>query len=317
MTPEEAKEYRRRNVPSLAITHGCSIHSLEDVRHGLRLAEQKTPADYPRMLSLAVSSSMRNEAPDITLYLITEENAPLSTVTSSMLASCRSLPLWSALIERGWDINQRSRHGMNRLGQRQTLLEFICHHDDLVHWCLDHGATVDDPNIHDEHPDPDLEEDPSLFDVIYPPVLEEVAWKGSISTFKLLREKYGARIGRRTLHFAAERAATLKDASSMDMLRYLVDEVGLDVNQMDADRSIPMHLGTPLHYAIEGPQLRYSMTNAEQSVKVVRFLLERGADPYQPSHGSSRDAFGAAEYYKNEGVLRVLHEWKEEHKEKV
>lgn len=282
MNSEEKTERRRIN-PTALISTGCKNHSIDDVRRGLRLAEETSPNRYAAALRHAVSASLLNEAADLVLYLITEENAPLN-IEPSKLAICRSLPLWSAMIERGWDINQRASHG--RLGQKKRLLDFICDDESLVLWCLGHGANIDD-----DHEDA----------LLYPPLLESVAEWGTVSTFKLLRER-GAVIGRRTLHLAVEKAVANKNERAMDMVRYLVDEVGLDVNQLDADTTVPLHPGPPLLYAANQPA---------QGDRVVRFLLERGADPYITPVWDDRDAFGLAQFRNNQDVLSVLQEWKE------
>jgi hypothetical protein len=302
MTPEEARNERRRQNQTYVVSMGCRDQSIDEMRRGLRLAEQNDPDTFSRRLSQAVSSSMRNQAVDLALYLINEENAHMREFRPDMLAWFQSLPVWSALVARGWDINARSSGASRHPAQKRTLLEMVCSDEDLVRWCLDHGATVDDPDVHVDEHNPDTA-DPAIFDVVYPPVLESVALSGSISTFRLLRAQHGARIGRRTLHMAAQRVAAGRGAGSMDMLRYLVDEVGLDVNQMDSDKTIPLLYGPPINYAIH--------TAAPCSL-TVRFLLERGADPYVKAvTADGRDAFEAAEYHRQLDVLGVLQEWRD------
>lgn len=55
----------------------------------------------------------------------------------------------------------------------------------------------------------------------------------------------------------------------MDMVEYLVDELGMNVNAMDTKDKLPDHQGAPICYAAKWN------TGYEA---VVRFLLERGAD---------------------------------------
>ena len=89
-----------------------------------------------------------------------------------------------------------------------------------------------------------------------------------MATFRLL-VAHGARPGRRTLHRAVEGAAAAASSSSserMAMVRFLVEEVGCDVNGMDMpeDKRYPAHYGTPLNYA----------AHMGGEVEVVKYLLE-------------------------------------------
>ena len=121
--------------------------------------------------------------------------------------------------------------------------------DELLHWCLDHGARIDYPDT----------EPPGI-----PPLLEYVGKGGHISTFKFLLGK-GAKLGRRTLHRAVEGASS-GESERMEMVRFLVEEVGCDVNGMDMpeDKRYPAYYGTPLNYAARCPG----------AVEVVKYLLE-------------------------------------------
>ena len=121
--------------------------------------------------------------------------------------------------------------------------------EELLRWCLNHGARIDSPDN-----DP-----PNI-----PPLLEYVAKGGTISTFKLLME-HGAKLGRRTLHRAVEGASS-GTSERMEMVRFLVEEVGCDVNGMDMpeDKRYSAHYGTPLNYA----------ARISGAVEVVKYLLE-------------------------------------------
>lgn len=121
--------------------------------------------------------------------------------------------------------------------------------EELLHWCLDHGARVDYPYT-----------DPGQIS----PLLDLVGRGGTISTFKLLMGK-GAKLGPRTLHLAVRSASSGK-AERMEMVRFLVEEMGCDVNAMDmpADKEYGGHHGTPLNYAVYDGG----------AVEVVKYLLE-------------------------------------------
>ena len=80
---------------------------------------------------------------------------------------------------------------------------------------------------------------------------------------------HGAKLGRRTLHRAVQSAAYSESesrAGSMEMVRFLVEEIGVDVNGMDAPKGEKWgnHWGTPVAYA--------AIMNG--GGEVVRYLLE-------------------------------------------
>ncbi len=96
---------------------------------------------------------------------------------------------------------------------------------------------------------------PDLDPFVATPLLEAVAGKGFVATFKLLRER-GAQLGRRSLHrivegaaFAGSEGRAEKDG---DMVRFLVEDCGADVNGRDVreGQSLPNHGGTPAAYAV-------------------------------------------------------------------
>ena len=121
--------------------------------------------------------------------------------------------------------------------------------EELLRWCLDHGARVDYADI-----DPPND----------PPLLDCVAKGGTISTLELLMEQ-GTKLGRRTLHCAVEGASS-GASERMEMLRSLIGEMGCDVNGMDMleDKRYPAHYGTSLNYAARIPG----------AAEVVKYLLE-------------------------------------------
>lgn len=156
-------------------------------------------------------------------------------------------------------------------------------------WCLEHGSQISD-GAEDEDP------------LKYPPLTESVAALGTVSIFKLLRAN-DARIGRRTLHQAAKSAATCDAADKaerMAMVKFLVEEEGLDVNTIDTDRQLPNHWGTPVAYAAKG----------KGGEDVVRYLLAKGADPRVMDCWGNHNALSLAEFYGNKDVARVLREWR-------
>jgi hypothetical protein len=265
--------------PRAIINAGIKNNSIDEVSHGLRLAS--SPKAYHDLLSSALFGAVYNGSATVTQYLLSEEKAPLDTLTPLTVATSPSPELLSILVSHGWDLNQRSPD--RGAGPSQRLLDLICDDEVLVRWCLEHGASVDeDPNTNDP--------------IRCPPLLENVAAMGTTTTFQLLREQYGAKLGRRTLHRAVASAAQSASSERMEMVRYLVDELGLDVNQMDTDGQLPNHCGPPLCYAAKG----------SQGEEVVRFLLERGADPKIKDCWGNHDALSLAKLHKNQIVLGIL-----------
>lgn len=99
----------------------------------------------------------------------------------------------------------------------------------------------------------------------------------------------------------------------MEIVRFLVEEIGEDVNAMDVDegQQMPNHWGVPMAYAAPAGN-----GEGDGGVEVVRWLLERGADPCVRDCWGMFDVFGLAKQMKNDKVLGVLVEWKVE-KEKA
>ncbi|CAI6336629.1 unnamed protein product [Periconia digitata] len=217
-------------------------------------------------------------------HLIESEGVPISALDELDIGHNPSIPLFETLAANGWDVNQASPKDNWRRGRR-TIDRVIGDHE-LVVWLVEHGADVN----HGEE-EYDFEPRPPLLTV-------NCAASGSVETFKYLLS-HGARIGRRTMHLAAGEAAAVganpggvhqtdstteqsndkEDSKSAlqrrrereEMLRYLVDELGLDVNAQDSDSDAAKrrHYGTPLNYAVQH----------KDGVAVVRWLLQKGADP--------------------------------------
>ncbi|KAH0282977.1 hypothetical protein M436DRAFT_77879 [Aureobasidium namibiae CBS 147.97] len=120
-------------------------------------------------------------------------------------------------------------------------------------------------------------------------LLADVASFGSTDTFKLLHE-YGAPISESTLHNAAWRARP-------EMVTFLIDEIGLDMNKVYEGRHEPMLLHqTPLASAAISPFLKAG--------EVINILLERGADPYHKDCNAFDEARG-------DSAIKILREWEQ------
>lgn len=250
---------------------------------GIKVAITNDPQKDQELLSWSVRRAVYNGKIEILRYLLEHEGAQPDQLPPGMVAVSASIPLLQILFDHGWDINQ-SPDGP---GGGKTLLQFVCGDESLVHWCLDHGASVED-----RHLDP----------YRCPPLLELVAARNTVEVFKLL-QSLGAQLGPRTLHYGVSAAAFHNDdecqAIRMAMVKYLVDELGLDVNTMDCEGQWPNHWGTPLCYACRG----------DDGGEVVRFLLDRGADPSIKDCWGIHDALAIAESRKITQVSEMLHAW--------
>ncbi|KAF5979293.1 hypothetical protein FCOIX_5349 [Fusarium coicis] len=181
-----------------------------------------------------------------------------------------------------------------------------------VCWLVEHGARVTDREM-------------ELYE-IFPqpaPLLETCAVRGSVETFRFLQSKR-ALLGHRTLHRAAGEAASfgadpftfqeVHDEAAGDeartrkeraeMLVFLVDEMKPDINAMDS--SVPYrayHWGTPLCYAAV----------KEKGVHVVRWLLEKGAQPKVETAQNVADAEMLAKLTGCTNNEKILRGWKQSH----
>ena len=276
------------------ISQGCQDNDISEVSQGIEQALARTHRGREHeLLALSLHRALAAARPDVIRYLIEQRHAPLDRVTPSDLAYptrgeqslSPSVEILQTLVGYGWDINQQ---GLSMgMGPGKRLLQYVAGDEALVRWCLEHGASVQQP---------ELESDPFRAQTL----LESAAAHGSLFTFKLLRTK-GAAMGLRPLHFSAQAAA-------MDLVKYLVDELRVDVNAMDVPEGqpLPNRHGTPLNYAIMGYRDR-------RSEDVVRFLLERGADPHKKDCWGICNAFRCADMTKKPRATEILEEWRRYH----
>lgn len=184
------------------------------------------------------------------------------------------------LISHGWDVNWRAREGSD--DRSYPYIWHVVKDVNKVAWCLAHGATLAPKDM-----------EPYCHNIIprsqwrFSQLLERTAAVGSVDSFKLLHSQ-GAPIGWRSLQLAVERACVWgpdesdptsergrQYAEAMNMVRHLVEVVGLDVNAEDAPPKtyIPMRFGPPINYIAcigeTGSDIR----------GVTWYLLDRGADP--------------------------------------
>ncbi|KAF5567848.1 hypothetical protein FNAPI_422 [Fusarium napiforme] len=270
----------------------------------------------PRLSSLQeflpsiLGRCVRHGSIDLVKYLLESERAPIKSLSPLAVAANSSIPLLELLVSHGWDLNKAEVDRSLKRGDK--LIDLVCDDHQLVCWLVEHGARVTDGEV-------DLYE-------VFPqpaPLLETCAVRGSVSTFRFLQSK-GALLGHRTLHRAAAEAASfgadpftgqeVHDGTTGDeprtrkeraeMLVFLVDEMELDINAMDSP--VPYrayHWGTPLCYAAV----------KVKGARVVRWLLEKGAQPKVETAQNVADAEMLAKLTGCMENVRILREWKKVH----
>ena len=267
--------------PRRQITDGIRNGSTEEISRALQLDRT--------LLPYALSTAVWRGSVPLTTYLLNNEHAPVETLRVSSVLQEPTIELLDVLVSAGWDLNQRSpSSGPAMVGR---FLDGVVHDEQMVRWCLEHGAEVSDGKENEDG-------------YRYRALTELAAGVATVSCFKLIRA-HGAQLGRRTLHKAVEGAARYsleKKQERMAMLEYLVTEERLDVNQLDTDEQLAGHPGTPIMYAID----------SENGADVVSWLLEHGANLNIRSSFDGKDALDLAERRGNEEVKGVLRQWKKD-----
>ncbi|KAH7148330.1 ankyrin repeat-containing domain protein [Dactylonectria macrodidyma] len=215
-----------------------------------------------------------------------------------------SIPTIRMLLARGWDINQPD---LDAGSSAPRLIDLAVGNEDRLRWIVEHGgARVED------RPDPQIHGATRL--------LEICAINGTVSTFKFLQSK-GAQIAPNTLHCAVQAAAkegldpdartdsaadpgddakAKSNQERIEMLRFLVDNLGLDVNAYDAKIAVYQEeFGTPLHYA----------ASRECGEAVVKWLLNRGAKP-TIKNKQGVDVEDHAKARNFEKIVGIIQGWK-------
>lgn len=281
-------------------------------------AKPESRTTVQRALQSGLRTALRRNALKVLSYLF-DNGADVSQVSPGWLfddddlLAKPSLEALEMLLAHGWDIDSRP----SRIDW--PLLWSVVRYHDLVEWCLDHGASVYLPG---DTPPRDAR---GIGQVPRITLLEAAAKSGLVPTFKLLREK-GAPFHVGVLHIAVEQAIYLAppyngsaDPSTsnvwfnerMDMIRYLVDEVGIDVN---TNWWRPGQAGaTPMD------RVAYRSGDSMDVRELVWFLLDRGADLNHASV-SKDNYFGDTSYLsplemaqtgRRKRCLEAIQQWQE------
>lgn len=258
--------------------------------------------DPPGLLRYSCRHAIQNNADSVLNYLLEKQGLDVRHLPPTVVAGeARSTAILEILLSHGWDINWRkaSESGPDA----EPFMWHVVGDEDLVPWCLDHGASVTPAGQ-----EPLRNNEITKSQYCCSQVLECAAARGSIATFELLRSK-GAPLGWRPLHLAVRTAALAltayhseaegeeegretshpsdeesksanakkkkKDADDrMSMVRHLIDSVGINVNALDYPAGQQRkfdRLGTPIVYLANLP--------FEHTRELTWLLLDRGADP--------------------------------------
>lgn len=259
--------------PAELVSAAINADSVSQLEAALeRAADTSSMTELDELLNSALAEAVSKGSVELTKYVI-GEGAEVSTVDMFKLSSNPSIALFEVLHSHGYNFNKA--YPKNALWKGRSVIYKLLHDEALVNWLINHGVSVDTGEEEFE-----MEARPPL-------LLETCACLGSVASFKLLKA-HGAKVAPRSLHVAVgEAAAVGADPSKIDsnvdeqsgdgkhktnmaeMVRYLVDELHLDVNALDGNELKPNHWGPPLNYAAKEPN----------GAAVVKWLLDKGADP--------------------------------------
>lgn len=270
----------------------------------------------PYALNRAVTSAIYNGNTYILRWLVEEQGVDLDVehISPSRLTRTPSLEFLQFFLDRGWDINKPG----GLVHKQERIMQMLCCQDDGIYvpWCLASGARVFLEEDLQSEPDYDPEVIPC------PPILDSLAaGGGTIENFKLLQQ-HGAKPGQRTLHLAVRHAAVVvgnhhktqesinegKDrsaetAAAWQMLKFLVEDLGMDVNAKDTLTPMPgSYRGSPIAYAAD-------VGDGYGVEEVVRWLLEKVADPRLTDCWGHSDAIRTAERAGGTKVAGIMREW--------
>lgn len=295
--------------PFISINEACisgDVQSLSRIfsAHGVTATNHNK--DHIALLHYACRQCFRCNAIAILTYILTECGYSTDNISCEDVGTqALSTEILDVLLAHGWNIN--SRVGNTKF-LTAPLLWKVLGNEDLVKYCLEHGASV-----HPEGQSPLQPDFISQDQRRCSPVLESAAAEATVATFDLLRA-HGAPLGRTCLHHAVQEATlpwlsgrpdaltpvtsdagdgeskrypkTKTYAERMAMVYHLVEDLGLDVNGSDqppSQRPLPMRRGPPLCYVADSEAIFYGAGSEDKAVLDTReltwYLLDHGADP--------------------------------------
>ncbi|KAJ4288502.1 hypothetical protein N0V90_011738 [Kalmusia sp. IMI 367209] len=288
--------------PQERVNTAINADSTSQLLAALESAASGSITAFQELLNSSLAAAVSKGSVELTKCIL-DEGAEVSALNIFDVASRPSIALFEVLNSYGYNFNQQG--AKDSIMKGRSLIYKVLHDATIVEWLINHGASVD------------IGEEQYEVEARPPLLLETCAALGSVSSFKRLKD-HGAKVPRRALHVAVGEAAALganpnnilqKDSVEIEdekhkidreeMLRYLVDDLRLDVNALDCDEYKFKFWGPPLNYAAK----------EQNGGAVVHWLLGKGADPNNSSTGGMTTEQMAKTYNAKE-VLMILEDRK-------
>jgi hypothetical protein len=260
------------------------------------VAEHRLVVTTQQLLDIGLDRFVRSNATKVLSYVL-EQGADLEGegVYLTLPWADRNLPSRATLdilIAHGWNIDSCGHISADTL-----LLWKVLGHPEVVDWCLSHGASVhlSTPANHQLRP-----------------ILERAAAVGNVALFERLRMQ-GAPLSQRVLPEAVRSANIYSPKSGespdatyeshLNMVRHLIDEVGVDVNI--GARWPGSTCSTPLCCIAYYPK--------GDSTQLIWLLLERESGPHLVGPSDDKlavpSALQAAVQFQNTTFLKAVESW--------
>jgi hypothetical protein len=308
--PNEQNTAKLSSNPMVILIDACKTNDVSLMERALELASQPNSRHSVQdVLQRGLKRAAARNATSVLTYVL-DRGVDVATLdaeemmTSDVLIK-PSLEVLETLIAHGWDINTRGPYGAFF-----PLLWYVVEYPDLVRWCLDHGAVVAIPEEPPQVNADGVRSYTGRSGESGLTILGVAASCGTPETFELLRSR-GAPLDPLALHYAVNQATinapkegsdpSAADISCMDMVRYFVDDVKLDVNAVKHQVGIPCT--TPLCFVA-----RRGMTGQDYR-DLVFLLLDHGADLNLGLHHWPNPV-ACAESSGNSNFLQAVEEWK-------
>ncbi|KFX98178.1 hypothetical protein O988_04475 [Pseudogymnoascus sp. VKM F-3808] len=309
-------EIANRPMWALACT-ACEKDDVTLIDEAIQGALQKNYLSKQEILKLYSGIAIRKNSTKVLTHLIKHHSLSVESLNPADVAreGIPSKEIVATLLANGWDINARDESTTGP--KAEPFLWHVVKDIDMVAWCLEHGASVH-PKVTTSHRSCQQ-------------ILEKAAASATVATFELLRSK-GAPLGWRPLHRAVQLTTDYQpgrgepDAGEdervkeyrldrarkyekrMDMVRHLVDVVGIDVNALDQPpgANLQGRWGTPICYVPRAYETEMDFGLYRDTRELTWFLLDRGADPI-------RALELAKEVFENQRFVDDVEEWKAQH----
>ena len=310
--------------PVAMFYQAASTNDIPMMEEALELVVKDKDRNVPMTLGTGLQYAANRNHIEMIQFLLDHganmaDMRPMAIYDDDQRPSVRTLQF---LLDHGWDMNSWSGSG-DREWQWPFLWTCLAHQN-LVNWCLEHGARVD---MYDERLSVinEVGEQEGTRNSC-PPLLDYVARYGTVAQFELFRNR-GAPLGFRMLHLATQRArsAALSEGitepppdddddprfyhyrESMKMVKHILQIDEVDVNAQRLFLAEGDVCSTALCIVAFRPM--------ENDRPLTRLLLDAGADPDLMGFWGSPRSCG--ELHGNRIFLKALEEWDNEKREQT